>query len=99
MDGCYRSVLKRLIIPVVFLSGMDHQILLFGLDADFMKAFAQIGPVRRISQAVLIAQVLFNLGVNFFHRLLAGNLKQPSARSGKIYIGQPCSARIDISSL
>jgi len=50
---------------------MDHQILLFRLDADLMEAFARIGPVRRVPQAVLIAKVLFNLGINLLDRLLA----------------------------
>ena len=57
--------------PVIFLSGMDHQVFLFRLDADLMKALAGIGPVWRVSQAVLIAKVLFNLGINFLDCLLA----------------------------
>src|SRR3977135_2066329 len=58
---------------------MDYKVLLFRLDADLMKAFARIIPIRRVSQAVLIAQVFFNLRVNLFDCLLAGNFKQPTA--------------------
>jgi hypothetical protein len=45
-----------------------------------MKAFPWIGPIRHVSQTVLIAQVFFNLGINLLNRLLAGNLKQPDRR-------------------
>ena len=45
---------------------MDHQILLLGLNADLVKAFTGVDPVWRISKALLIAKVLFNLGVNLF---------------------------------
>ena len=50
---------------------MDHKVLLFRLDADFMKALAWICPIRSVSEAVLIAKILFNLDVNLFDRLLA----------------------------
>ena len=58
---------------------MDHQVLLFCLNAELMKAFAWIRPVWGISQAILIAQVFFYLSVNLLDCLLAGNFKQPSA--------------------
>src|SRR5215831_3846161 len=69
----------RLWAPVIFLSGMHDQIFFFRLDADLMNPFAGISPVRRIAQAVLIAQIFLNLGVDFLDRLFAGDFKELSA--------------------
>ena len=58
---------------------MDHQVLLFSFDADLMKTFPGISSVGRVSQAVLIPQVFFNLSVNLLDCLLARNFKYSSA--------------------
>ena len=58
---------------------MDHQILLFRLDADLMEAFARIGPVRRVPQAVLVAQLFLQPGVDLFDGLFFGDLEKSAA--------------------
>src|SRR5258708_31822663 len=50
-----------------------------------MIARGQVGPVRRVSQAVLIAQFLGTGLIDFLYRLFLGNFKKTPAR----FLGNP----------
>src|SRR5712692_7199362 len=69
-----RDSLPLGVIPV---SCLHHQAFLFDGQADL--AEPGIGPVRRIAQAVLVAQLLLNAIVDLLDGLLLGDFKKAPA--------------------
>src|ERR1017187_515942 len=64
---------------VVAISGLHRQVFLRGCQMDLVIAGSGIGLVRRVAQAVLVAQLFFNAGVDLIDRLLLGNFKEAAA--------------------
>src|SRR5664279_4776702 len=71
--------LRRIVAAVVSVSGLHHQVLLRSCQMDLVVAGGGISFVRRIAQAVLIAQLFFNARVDLINRLLLGDFKEATA--------------------
>src|SRR5271169_7237247 len=61
---------------IISVSGLDDQILLLGLKQDLVIAGSRVVFVRRVADAVLIAQFVLNRAVDLLDRLLFGNFKK-----------------------
>ena len=70
----------RLSLCVVPISCLHDFIFLFGRNTDGVIAHCGPRPVRGVTEAVLIAQLLLNLLVDLLHRLLLGSFKKATAR-------------------
>src|ERR1019366_590409 len=71
--------LGRIAAAVVAVSGLHHKIFLRGCQMDLTVARCGVSLVGRIAQAVLVAQLFFNAGVDLIDRLLLGNFKEAAA--------------------
>src|SRR6266481_5446556 len=78
--GCHAPAASVGWTPVVSLSGLYRQIFLLYRDLDLVIArLGGVGSIRGVAEAVLVAQLVFDLSVDLIDRLFLGNLKQPSA--------------------
>src|SRR4029077_12810146 len=56
-----------------------YEVFLFGDDEMNLVVAERVALVRSVGEAVLVAQVFLNLGVDFVHRVLLGDLEEPPA--------------------
>src|SRR5215472_10075374 len=76
MEGqTWRSTLRG----VVAFAGLDHQLLPFGHQVDAVIAAVLVGALWRVAQAVLVAQIFFDLGIDLVDRLLFRYLEKAAA--------------------
>src|SRR4029077_3711738 len=68
-----------LLPEVVAVAGLDYEVFLFGDDEMNLVVAERVALVRRVGEAVLVAQVFLNLGVDFVPRVLLGDLEDPPA--------------------
>src|ERR1017187_2475202 len=65
--------------PVVALAGLHDEALLFGGQVNLVVPAGVIGAIRRVSQTVLVPQVLIDFVVHLGQGLLLGNLVELAA--------------------
>ena len=64
---------------IISIPGLDHHFSLLGCDVDMAIPLAGVRFLRRVTQAVLIAQLLLNLIVRFVNGQLLRNFEKRAA--------------------